>query len=129
MKEIKIGSKKYKIDCHASCYREYDDIFKRNIMQDIRNAFKFMKNQFELSTELLKDKSLNANDINQKVFDATVEQLDDFINCITKLCWICIHDVDSNIEDYDYWFKSLKRLSISDDWIMEVLGLCADCFC
>lgn len=128
MKEIKIGNKKYKIDCHASCYREYADVFNRNIMKDIQTSFRFFKSQLDFSTQFMNDKTVEYNEISQKVFDATLNQLDDFIDCITKLCWICIHDVDPNIDEYEKWFNSLERLSISDDWITEVLGLCADCF-
>lgn len=129
MQSIKIGNKEYNISCHASCYREYSDIFKRNILKDLETVSEFNKKQLKLSVEFIKENpNLDYDIVQKKVFNETLSELDDYIECITKLCWICIYDNNPNIENYDIWYKSLERFSISDDWLTEVLALCANCF-
>lgn len=129
MKTIIIGKKKYNISCHASCYREYADFFDRNIMEDLQKVSEFATHQLELAIKYSQENSnLSENDIQRLIFKETLSDLDDYVDGITKLCWICIHDNNPNIESYENWYKSLERLSLSDDWMLEVLALCADCF-
>lgn len=142
MKEITIGTKKYPISCHAFCYSAYSDIFDRSILEDIKTAQRFIKKQFDISYNLaLSNKELKENPkndevyqrqskiINDEVYEQTKEMLPEFFDCITKLCWICLYDANRDIDSYDNWKDTLERLSVNDDWVLEVLALVADCFC
>lgn len=129
MKTIKIGSQEFNISCHASTYRDYADFFDRNIMKDLNTTQNFLRKEIK-SLEKHKEDMPNASaqEIQEMIFKDTVDDLNDFIDCITKMCWICIYDNNKDIASYDEWYNSLERLSLSDDWIMEVMALCADCF-
>lgn len=129
MKTIKIGSQEFNISCHASTYRDYADIFDRNIMKDLNTTQNFLRKEIK-SLEKHKEDMPNASneEIQEMIFKDTVDDLNDFIDCITRMCWICIYDNNKDIASYDEWYNSLERLSLSDNWIMEVMALCADCF-
>jgi hypothetical protein len=129
MKQIVIGNQKFNISCHASSYREYADIFDRNIMKDLQTTQKFLKRQVDCLSKF-KEKIPNITNaqLQELIFEDTLDELDEFIECITKMCWICIYDNDKDIVCYEDWFTSLERLSLSDEWIMEVMALCANCF-
>lgn len=129
MKTIKIGSQEFNISCHASTYRDYADIFDRNIMKDLQTTQNFLKKELE-SLNKYKEQmpKATAQKIQELIFEDTLGDLNDFIECITRMCWICIYDNDKDIACYEEWYSSLERLSLSDDWIMEVMALCADCF-
>lgn len=128
MKKIKIGSKEYNISCHASTYRDYADIFNRNIMKDLHTTQVFLRKQVNSLQKNYKSKKVSLEKLQELIFNDTLLDLDDFIECITKLCWICIYDNNPDIEDYETWYRSLERLSLSDSWILEVMALCANCF-
>lgn len=129
MKEIEIGNKKYNISCHASCYSAYNDKFNRNIMLDMEIARKFFNKQYQLAKELsLTNPKLSDSEIQDIVFKKTIDELDHFIDCITRLCWICIYDNDKTIISYNDWYDTLERLSLDDEWILEVLAITAECF-
>ena len=129
MKTIKIGSQEFNISCHASTYRDYADIFDRNIMKDLNTTQNFFRKQIK-SLEKHKEDMPNASEqeIHELIFKDTVDDLNDFIDCITRMCWICIYDNNKDISCYEEWYSSLERLSLLDDWIMEVMALCANCF-
>ena len=129
MKTIKIGSQEFNISCHASTYRDYADIFDRNIMKDLNTTQNFLRKEVR-SLEKHKEDMPNAStqEIQELIFEDTLDDLNDFIECITKMCWICIYDSNKDIDCYEEWYSSLERLSLSDDWIMEVMSLCANCF-
>ena len=129
MKTIKIGSQEFNISCHASTYRDYADIFDRNIMKDLKTTQNFVRKQIK-SLEKHKEDMPNASaqKIQELIFEDTLDDLNDFIECITRMCWICIYDNNKDIACYEDWYSLLERLSLSDDWIMEVMALCADCF-
>lgn len=129
MKTIKIGSQEFNISCHASTYRDYADIFYRNIMKDLNTTQNFLRKEIK-SLEKHKEDMPNASneEIQEMIFKDTVDDLNDFIDCITRMCWICIYDNNKDISCYEEWYSSLERLSLLDDWIMEVMALCANCF-
>ena len=129
MKTIKIGSQEFNISCHASTYRDYADIFDRNIMKDLNTTQNFLRKEIK-SLEKHKEDMPNASneEIQEMIFKDTVDDLNDFIDCITRMCWICIYDNNKDIACYEEWYSSLERLSLLDDWIMEVMALCANCF-
>lgn len=130
MKTIKIGSQEFNISCHASTYRDYADIFDRNIMKDLNTTQNFLRKEIK-SLEKHKEDMPNASneEIQEMIFKDTVDDLNDFIDCITRMCWICIYDNNKDISCYEEWYSSLERLSLSDKWITEVMALCANCFC
>ena len=130
MKTIKIGSQEFNISCHASTYRDYADIFDRNIMKDLNTTQNFLRKEIK-SLEKHKEDMPNASneELQEMIFKDTVDDLNDFIDCITRMCWICIYDNNKDISCYEEWYSSLERLSLSDKWITEVMALCANCFC
>lgn len=129
MKTIKIGSQEFNISCHASTYRDYADIFDRNIMKDLQTAQNFLRKEIKSLKKHKEDMpNASAQEIQEMIFEDTLGDLNDFIDCITRMCWICIYDNNKDIDCYEEWYNSLERLSLSDNWIMEVMALCADCF-
>lgn len=129
MKEIMIGDQKYKIDCGAITYVDYEEKFHKNVFEDLNFITSYEVEQAKLSIELTKSNpELSQYEIQTLIFDKTKDKLDEYIDCITKLCWICIYYVNPNIEDYDVWYRSLKRLSLGDAWISEVIALLGNCF-
>lgn len=129
MKEIEIGSKKYKIGCAAITYLDYKEKFDRNIYNDLNLALKFEYEQTKMAVDLTAENpKASQYEILNAVFEKTLDKLDEFIECLTKLCWICIYYNNKDIEDYEKWYSSISRLSLSDSWISEVLALLANCF-
>ena len=129
MKKIKIGDREFSVSCHASCYRDYADIFNRNILKDLQITQQFASEQYSLSVNYKKEHpEYSDKQIYELIFNDTIKDLDEFIDCITRLCWICIYDNNKEIDCYEEWYQSLERLSLSDDWMMEVMALCANCF-
>ena len=129
MKEIQIGSKKFNISCNASTYREYADFFNRNILLDLNKVRSFINRQYSESQKLIKENpSKPKNEIEEEVFENTLDGLDEFVECITKICWICIYDNNPKIEEYETWYKNMDRLCLGDSWILEVVAVTAKCF-
>ena len=129
MRTIKIGNKEYNISYHASSYREYEEILERNIMKDINSVQNFLKHEIESMKNHANKEGVSGRDLQELIFNDTLKYLDEFIECITKICWVGIYDNNKNIENYEKWYHSLERLSISDEWVMEVMALSAECFC
>lgn len=147
MKEIEIGKQKFKITCHASVYSRYNDFFNKNIIKDLNFVGKFIATQYSLSKKYTKEelksrkidsktlKDLSGDTINEisliieeKIFNDTVDLLDEFVENITKIAWICIYDNKTDIEEYKKWYSSLETLKMDDKWIMEVVEVATNCF-
>ena len=97
-------------------------------MKDLHTTQVFLRKQVNSLQKNYKSKKVSLEKLQELIFNDTLLDLDDFIECITKLCWICIYDNNPDIEDYETWYRSLERLSLSDSWILEVMALCANCF-
>ena len=55
--------------------------------------------------------------------------IDDFIITITKIAWILIYTANEEIDEYEKWLKSIKKIDVQEDWISEVTEFAVDCFC
>lgn len=55
--------------------------------------------------------------------------VDDFIGAITRLAYIFIYTADSTIKDYENFLKEIPKLSIDDEWVIEVTEFAVDKFC
>ena len=54
MKEIMIGNQKYKIDCGAITYVDYEEKFHKNVFEDLNFITSYEVEQAKLSIELTK---------------------------------------------------------------------------
>ena len=128
MKEILICDKKYKIDANAYTYVEYKNIFKRGIFTDIQIIKLFFAKQAE-EIHLLKEKGVSEKDIEIELQKGLLSYVDDFIGAITRLAYIFIYTADSTIKDYENFLKEIPKLSIDDEWVIEVTEFAVDKFC
>ena len=128
MKEILICDKKYKIDANAYTYVEYKNIFKRGIFTDIQIIKLFFAKQAE-EIHLLKEKGVSEKDIEIELQKGLLNYVDDFIGAITRLAYIFIYTADSTIKDYENFLKEIPKLSIDDEWVIEVTEFAVDKFC
>lgn len=128
MKEILICDKKYKIDANAYTYVEYKNIFKRGIFTDIQIIKLFFAKQAE-EIHLLKEKGVSEKDIEIELQKGLLSYVDDFIGAITRLAYIFIYTADNTIKDYEDFLKEIPKLSIDDEWVIEVTEFAVDKFC
>ena len=99
-----------------------------------RNPDKSEESQIEqLRTENneLKQKftELTEEQIDNRVAKFMNEYIDDFIEAITRIAYTLIYTANDKIKSYDEFLRSIKKLKIDDDWIVEVTELAVDCFC
>lgn len=128
MKEILICDKHYKIDANAYTYVEYKNIFKRGIFTDIQIIKIFFAKQAE-EIKLLKEKGIQEKDLEIELQKGLLNYVDDFIGAITRLAYIFIYTADSTIKDYENFLKEIPKLSIDDEWVIEVTEFAVDKFC
>ena len=128
MKEILICDKYYKIDANAYTYVEYKNIFKRGIFTDIQIIKLFFAKQAE-EIHLLKEKGVSEKDIEIELQKGLLSYVDDFIGAITRLAYIFIYTADNTIKDYEDFLKEIPKLSIDDEWVIEVTEFAVDKFC
>ena len=128
MKEILICDKKYKIDANAYTYVEYKNIFKRGIFTDIQIIKIFFAKQAE-EIKLLKEKGIQEKDLEIELQKGLLNYVDDFIGAITRLAYIFIYTADNTIKDYEDFLKEIPKLSIDDEWVIEVTEFAVEKFC
>lgn len=128
MKEILICDKSYKIDANAYTYVEYKNIFKRGIFTDIQIIKIFFAKQAE-EIKLLKEKGIQEKDLEIELQKGLLNYVDDFIGAITRLAYIFIYTADNTIKDYEDFLKEIPKLSIDDEWVIEVTEFAVDKFC
>lgn len=128
MKTITIDGKEYKIECNALTYIKYKSFFKTGILKDMQFIEEYLMKQ-EIIKEQFKEQDLTEEEIASKLSDCMINDTDEFIVKITQLTWILIYSANNNVETYENWLKSIEKLNISDDWIVEVTELAVDCFC
>ena len=128
MKTIEICGKKYEIDCNAFTFVEYKKIFKTGILKDMQFIQNYLIKQSVLESQL-EEKETNEFKKASQLSEYMISDTDEFISKITQITWILIYTKNEKIESYDEWLKSIKRLKIDDDWIVEVTEFAVDCFC
>lgn len=131
MKKINICGKMFDIDCNAFTYLEYKRKFKNNgIFKDFETINNFTNMQI-LATADLKKKNPNINEteIIKETSRLMMSYLDDYIEAITRIGYMCCYTANQNIGEYEDWLKGLARINTNDLWIVEVTEVAVNCFC
>lgn len=130
MKKIDINGQIYDIDCNALTYINYRKKFNRGIFEDIDVIQRFLTMQV-LQTNQLKEKDPNISEaqIIKQLSNLMLKNLDDYIEAVTRIAYICCYTANENIGEYEDWLKSIKRINTNDSWIVEVTEFAVDCFC
>jgi hypothetical protein len=128
MKKINICGKEYLIDCNAFTYVQFKKKFNTGIFKDIQTIKDFLVSQTQKIT-LLKLQDLSDLEIEDKLSSLMLEDIDGYIDAITRLAYIFIYTANENIEGYEAFMKGISKLSIDDDWVVEVTEFAVDNFC
>lgn len=130
MKSITICEKQYNIECNALTYISYKKIFNRGIFEDIQIIENFVKRQILIEKEI-KDKNPNITDevLIKKLSRNMLGDIDNYIEAVTRIAYICIYTANENYMKYEDWLKDIKRINTNDKWIVEVTEFAVDCFC
>lgn len=131
MKKINICEKEYDIDCNAFTYVEYRKKFKDNgIFKDFETINNFTTMQVLLTNQLKeKNPEITEAELIKTTSITMINYMDEFIEAITRVAYICCYTANQNIGTYEEWLKGLTRVNTNDKWIVEVTELAVDCFC
>ena len=131
MKQIEICGKKYNIDCNAWTYINYKKIFNKGIFEDIAIIEDFIVKQ-SLYADKIKEKKpkIGEPELIKELSRLMLRGgIDDYIEAVTKITYICVHTADENCGSYEDWLKNIERINTNDKWIVEVTEFAVDCFC
>lgn len=129
MKKIKICDKEYTIDCNAFTYIEYKKLFGISIFDDAQVLETVLIKMQIAEKALEENKQISEEEINTRLTSLLMQDIDEFFSAATRMAYAFIYSVDSNIPAYENWLKSINKMSIDDDWIVEVTELAVSCFC
>ena len=130
MKTIKICDKEYEIDCNAYTYIQFKKIFKISIFEAVQQVQFFLQKQVLIKNEILKDDpDISQETLEVVISNQMINDIDDFFESITKLAYILIYTVNEKLLEYEKWLKTIDKMSIDDDWIVEVTELAVEKFC
>ena len=130
MKTIKICDKEYEIDCNAYTYIKFKKIFKISIFEAVQKVQFFLQKQVLIKNEILKDDpDISQETLEVVISNQMINDIDDFFESITKLAYILIYTVNEKLLEYEKWLKTIDKMSIDDDWIVEVTELAVEKFC
>ena len=128
MKTIKICDKEYNIDCNAFTYVQFKKVFGIGLFQDIQT----LKNFFAIQTEkviTLKEQGLQELEIEKELNKELLSYVDDFVEAITRIAYILIYTANNKFKNYEEFMKDIPKLSIDDEWIVEVTEFAVEKFC
>ena len=128
MKTIKICDKEYDIDCNALTFLQFKKAFGVGIFKDIQTLKTFFAKQAE-KIVALKEKGLREVDIEKVLNEEILDYVDDFVEAITRIAYILIYTANSKFKSYEDFMKDISKLSIDDDWIVEVTEFAVEKFC
>ena len=131
MKKIDICGKEFDIDCNAFTYIEYRKKFKDNgIFKDFETISNFTTMQVLLAAELKSKKpEITEAELIKEISSHMMRYMDDYIEAVTRIGYICCYTANQNIGEYENWLKNLTRINTNDMWIVEVTELAVNCFC
>ena len=130
MKTITICGKEYPIDCNGLTQFTFKKIFKKGIFKNIDIINAFHTKQVMLAKEFIEEnKAISDEELVKKLSLSMVTDLDDFIEAITEITYICCYTANEKIGSYEDWLKGIPRINTNDDWIVEVTEFAVDCFC
>lgn len=128
MKTIKICDKEYDIDCNAFTYVQYKNIFGKGIFSDIQIIKTFFAEQSKTILDL-KENGFDNEKIEKELNKCMLNNIDDFVEAITRLAYIFIYTANSKIGNYEKFLKEIPKLSIDDEWVIEVTEFAVEKFC
>lgn len=130
MKSIDICGKNFDIDCNAFTYVEYKKKFNKGIFEDFKIINDFTTMQVLLTSDLKKkNPEISEAEITKTISNTMLAYLDNYIDAITRIGYICCYTANPKIESYEEWLKGLTRINTNDIWIVEVTEIAVNCFC
>lgn len=125
---IEICNKKYEIKCNAYTRFEYKRIFGVGIFEDIQKLNEFSQKQEAIKKECEAD-NMEAEDIERRINNELLNELDNFIDVIEKMAYILIYTADKKVGTFEEWLTSIEKVDLSADWIKEVTEFTVNSFC
>ena len=130
MKKINICGKEFDINCNAFTYLQYKKIFNKGIFEDFKTISDFTTMQVLITADLKeKNPEITEAEIIKSISNSMFKYLDDYIEAVTRIGYICCYTANQNIGTYDEWLKGLTRVNTNDLWIVEVTEVAVNCFC
>ena len=68
-------------------------------------------------------------EITTKLSRLMLKSIDNYIEAVTRIAYICCYTANPKIGEYEDWLKLIKRINTTDDWIVEVTEFAVDNFC
>lgn len=130
MKQIEIDGNTYDIDCNALTYINYRKKFNRGIFEDIDIIQRFVTMQVLQANQLKEENpEIDKEKMVEQLSNLMLKVLDEYIEAVTRIAYICCFTANEKIGDYEDWLKGIKRINTNDKWIVEVTEFAVDCFC
>lgn len=130
MKKIKICDREFDIDCNALTYIQYRKKFNRGIFEDFEIIQNFITMQTLMANQLKKENpKITEVEITTKLSRLMLKNIDNYIEAVTRIAYICCNTANPTIGEYEEWLKLIKRINTTDDWIVEVTEFAVDNFC
>lgn len=127
MRKITICDKEYKIESNGYTRFLYKQVFNRKILADIGIISEFYEDIEKYSNKLKKD-GISEQELNAKVGNYMLTNIDDVLDIIFMLAYIFILTANSDFKSYEDWLKELKNINVNDAWIGEVTEIAVDSF-
>ena len=130
MKKVKICDREFDIDCNALTYIQYRKKFNRGIFEDFEIIQNFITTQTLMANQLKKENpKITEVEITTKLSRLMLKSIDNYIEAVTRIAYICCYTANPKIGEYEDWLKLIKRINTTDDWIVEVTEFAVDNFC
>lgn len=130
MKKVKICDREFDIDCNALTYIQYRKKFNRGIFEDFEIIQNFITMQTLMANQLKKENpKITEVEITTKLSRLILKSIDNYIEAVTRIAYICCYTANPKIGEYEDWLKLIKRINTTDDWIVEVTEFAVDNFC
>lgn len=130
MKKVKICDREFDIDCNALTYIQYRKKFNRGIFEDFEIIQNFITMQTLMANQLKKENpKITEVEITTKLSRLMLKSIDNYIEALTRIAYICCYTANPKIGEYEDWLKLIKRINTTDDWIVEVTEFAVDNFC
>lgn len=130
MKKVKICDREFDIDCNVLTYIQYRKKFNRGIFEDFEIIQNFITMQTLMANQLKKENpKITEVEITTKLSRLMLKSIDNYIEAVTRIAYICCYTANPKIGEYEDWLKLIKRINTTDDWIVEVTEFAVDNFC
>lgn len=126
-KKITIDNKEYEIACTAYTRFLYKKTFGTSLMSDIKTLSDITTKQEELRKEL-KKKKLTDEEVEAKVNNAFLDDIDTFIEVVEKLAYILILTATPNFGTFEDFLMGIENIDLSSSWVSEVTETAVNSF-